>query len=225
MKNGSTGLDSGIVKGIPDTDAVETVNKTKSTNPRSEKASCLVNSINKKDCSKQSSDMNMLGVPSSAKLVHESITNKFVWNERKECWDKSCDESAKSLNSSTPGPLRYALHLRFICPFPKKSIRSVQKCSYNSLPEKAGLDMEGERRFYLCNDMKVVFPQRHSDADEGKVRAYIVALPSCCVFFHAMLKLSKVIWLLAAYAKNCEFTCSFLVLLFSLSFHIFSMTS
>lgn len=167
------------------------------------------------DSAEKSSEMNMLRVPSSAKLDHESITDKCARNERKECWHKSCDESAKSLNSSTAGPLRYALHLRFICPFPKKSIRSVQKCRNNSLTEKAGLDMEGERKFYLCNDMKVVFPQRHSDADEGKVCAYIVALPSCCIFFHAMLKLSKVIWLPTTYGRNCGFTCSFLVLSFS----------
>lgn len=69
------------------------------------------------------------------------------------------------------GALRYALHLRFLCPSPKKCSRSVQRCKSDptSLPQKPHLDMEGERRFYLYNDMRVVFPQRHSDADEGKV--------------------------------------------------------
>lgn len=187
-KNGSTGLDSGNDKGIPlvqknhdipsneevmHTDAVDVVvNKTKSTDPRNAKgSSSLGNLLNKEDSSKQSLDMKILKVPSSVKPDHGSLTDECERNERKESWEKtSCDESGKSSkNSSSAGPLRYALHLRFICPFPKKTSRSVQKCRYNSLSEKAGSDTEGERRFYLCNDLKVVFPQRHSDADEGKV--------------------------------------------------------
>ncbi|KAI5428077.1 uncharacterized protein LOC127126790 [Lathyrus oleraceus] len=187
-KNGSTGLDSGNDKGIPlvqknhdipcneevmHTDAVDVVvNKTKSTDPRNTKgSSSLGNLLNKEDSSKQSLDMNILKVPSSVKPDHGSLTDECERNERKESWEKtSCNESGKSSkNSSSAGPLRYALHLRFICPFPKKTSRSVQKCRYNSLSEKAGSDTEGERRFYLCNDLKVVFPQRHSDADEGKM--------------------------------------------------------
>jgi len=175
-KNGSTGLDSGNDKGIPPvqknhdnpcsgevmhTDAVDIVIKTNSTNQRNTKVSSLENFLNKEDSSKQSPD-------------HGSFTDECERNERKESWEKTCDELGKSLNScskssNSAGPLRYALHLRFICPFPKKTNRSAQKCKLSSLPEKAGLDMEGERRFYLCNDLKVVFPQRHSDADEGKV--------------------------------------------------------
>lgn len=54
-------------------------------------------------------------------------------------------------SSTASGALRYALHLRFICPFPKKSLTSN----------------EGHRRFYLCNDLRAVFPQR---AEEGKLR-------------------------------------------------------
>ncbi|XP_004492991.1 uncharacterized protein [Cicer arietinum] len=176
MKNSSTGSDSGNDKGIPlvqknhdipcseevmHTDADDVVNKTKSTNQRNTRGSSLGNLLNKEDSSKKSID-------------HGSLTDKCERNERKESWEKTCNESGKSLNSclknsSSAGPLRYALHLRFICPFPKKTNRSVQKCRYSSLPEKPGLDMEGERRFYLCNDLKVVFPQRHSDADEGKM--------------------------------------------------------
>lgn len=175
-KNSSTGLDSGNDKGIPTvqknhdnpcsgevmhTDAVDVVIKTKSTNQRNTKVSSLENFLNKEDSSKHSPD-------------HGSLTDECERNERKESWEKTCDESGKSLNScskssNSAGPLRYALHLRFICPFPKKTSRSAQKCKLSSLPEKAGLDMEGERRFYLCNDLKVVFPQRHSDADEGKM--------------------------------------------------------
>lgn len=70
-------------------------------------------------------------------------------------------------NGTGAGALRYALHLRFLCPSPKKCSSSVQKCK--SVSQKACLDLEGERRFYLYNDLRVVFPQRHSDTDEGKV--------------------------------------------------------
>ncbi|CAJ2672374.1 unnamed protein product [Trifolium pratense] len=175
LKNSSSGLGSGNEKGIPlvqknqdipcsgevmHSDAVDVESKTKSENQR--------NILNKEDSFKKSPDMKILGVPSSVKLDHGSLTDECEKTERKESWEKTCDESGKSLNSSSAGPLRYALHLRFICPSPKKSSKSVKKSSF-SFPEKAGLDNEGERRFYLCNDLKVVFPQRHSDADEGKM--------------------------------------------------------
>ncbi|KAK7311321.1 hypothetical protein RJT34_09380 [Clitoria ternatea] len=192
LKQRSTGLNRGTDKGISSiqknheisssgevmhTNAVDAVNKTKSANQGNGQGSSLLNLINKEDSSKQFPNVKMLGVSSSAKVDHECFSGKCDKNERKECWDKTCDEPGKSLNScskvnenSNSGrPLRYALHLRFICPFPKKTNRSAQKCKYNSLPEKAGLDMEGERRFYLCNDLRVVFPHRHSDADEGKL--------------------------------------------------------
>lgn len=83
-------------------------------------------------------------------------------------------------NATTPGVLRYALHLRFSCPLPKKCSRSVQKCKYDSLSEPAAtnMDIEEGRRFYLYNDLRVVFPQRHTDADEGKV-LYIRHI--CCI--------------------------------------------
>lgn len=73
--------------------------------------------------------------------------------------------------SSSAGVLRYALHLRFMCPLPKRSSKIVQECkSEISLdPSANDLDIGGERRFYMYNDLKVVFPQRHSDSDEGKV--------------------------------------------------------
>ncbi|KAK3017997.1 hypothetical protein RJ639_004373 [Escallonia herrerae] len=74
--------------------------------------------------------------------------------------------SKVNVNAAASGVLRYALHLRFLCPFPKKNSRTVQRCKSNpsSLPNS---NIEVERRFYLCDDMRVVFPQRHSDADEG----------------------------------------------------------
>ncbi|XP_043726045.1 uncharacterized protein LOC122672649 [Telopea speciosissima] len=84
---------------------------------------------------------------------------------------KSVNSSSKvNENSSGGGVLRYALHLRFLCPFPRKGSR-IRKCKSDPLsaPETNHLDVEGERRFYLYNDLRVVFPQRHSDADEGKL--------------------------------------------------------
>ncbi|OIW06416.1 hypothetical protein TanjilG_06147 [Lupinus angustifolius] len=165
------------------TDSINDVNETKFMNQRKGNSSYLMDSVNQKDPSKQT-HMKMLKIPSLVK--HDKIlpSDECERNERKECVDKTCDESGKRLhscskvneNSTGGGPLRYALHLRFICLLPKKTIRSVQKCRSSSLPEKSGFDMDGERRFYLYNDMRVVFPQRHSDADEGKVCPCVVAL-------------------------------------------------
>uniref|UniRef100_A0A368UJP9 Atos-like C-terminal domain-containing protein n=1 Tax=Glycine max TaxID=3847 RepID=A0A368UJP9_SOYBN len=215
LKQRSTGLNSGIDKGIPSmqknhdiscdgevmhTDAANVINKTKSTNQGNGKGSSLLNLINKEDSLKQSLKTKTLGAPSSVKLDYECITDKCERNERKECWDKTCHESGKPLNScskvkdnsSSGGPLRYALHLRFICPIPKKTIRSAQKSKNNSLQEKSRLDMEGERRFYLCNDLRVVFPQRHSDADEGKVQADKIDVLVCvyCAIWNLFVRIS-----------------------------------
>ncbi|GMY15193.1 FAM214B [Fagus crenata] len=74
-------------------------------------------------------------------------------------------------NATSTGVLRYALQLRFLCPLPKKCSRSAQKCKTDSLSEPTikNMSVRGERRFYLYNDLRVVFPQRHTDADEGKL--------------------------------------------------------
>ncbi|KAG9446262.1 hypothetical protein H6P81_012390 [Aristolochia fimbriata] len=86
---------------------------------------------------------------------------------------KSVHNNTSKVNENTSGAgvLRYALHLRFLCPYPKKGLRSLQRCKSDPLSEPLGnsLDAEGERRFYMYNDLRVVFPQRHSDADEGKL--------------------------------------------------------
>lgn len=78
--------------------------------------------------------------------------------------------SPKVNENPNSGVLRYALHLRFLCPFSKKDLKMVQRCKSDPLstPEK---NIGMERRFYLYNDMRVVFPQRHSDSDEGKLHA------------------------------------------------------
>ncbi|XP_062194378.1 uncharacterized protein LOC133897605 [Phragmites australis] len=85
---------------------------------------------------------------------------------------KSCCRSSKVNDSSAGGVLRYALHLRFLRPFSKKSSRSKQQCKsdLSSEPHKHNTETEEERRFYLYNDIRVVFPQRHSDSDEGELR-------------------------------------------------------
>ncbi|KAF5476498.1 hypothetical protein F2P56_003248 [Juglans regia] len=75
------------------------------------------------------------------------------------------------INENASAVLRYALHLRFLCSLPKKCSRSIQKCKSDSLHEQVttNMDVEGGRHFYLYNDLRVVFPQRHTDADEGKL--------------------------------------------------------
>ncbi|KAG1363523.1 hypothetical protein COCNU_11G003500 [Cocos nucifera] len=85
---------------------------------------------------------------------------------------KSVSSSSKvNNNSSGAGVLRYALHLRFICLPSRKYLKLKQRCKFDSssLAQTKNRDIEEERRFYLYNDLRVVFPQHHSDADEGKV--------------------------------------------------------
>ncbi|XP_073015350.1 uncharacterized protein [Primulina eburnea] len=95
--------------------------------------------------------------------------------------DRSGDHQDSSAKNDGPlpsnpksgsGVLRYALHLRFISPHRKKCLKRGQKCRAgpSSFPVSRCLDTEVERRFYLYNDMRVVFPQRHSDSDEGKLQ-------------------------------------------------------
>lgn len=96
-----------------------------------------------------------------------SLMNKGHENE------KNYVHSPLKVNENTTGSgvLRYALHLRFLCLHPKKPSKTVQRCKSDPLssPQKDIMDVERERRLYLYNDLRVVFPQRHSDADEGKV--------------------------------------------------------
>lgn len=82
---------------------------------------------------------------------------------------KSIHCSPKAGNSC--GALRYALHLRFLCPSKKKCGKSMNRCISDplSVPQRSQSDVHEERRFYLYNDIRVVFPQRHTDSDEGKV--------------------------------------------------------
>ncbi|KAI4350465.1 hypothetical protein L6164_004918 [Bauhinia variegata] len=159
------------------TDALDTMNETKPINQRNGKFSSFEDFLNKEDLPKQSQNRKTPESPFLLKLDDGCIADNCESNDiQGQCCHKACDESRKSLHACSKvkdtncaGPLRYALHLRFICPFPKKPTRSAQSCRSNSLTEKTGLDLYGERRFYLYNDLRVVFPQRHSDSDEGKL--------------------------------------------------------
>lgn len=121
-----------------------------------------------------------------------SISNIDHYLQRSSGCNDSNGKSVRSpskVNDTTgSGVLRYALHLRFLCPFPKKCSRTVQRCKsdpFSAPLSKNNINIEGERRFYLYNDMRVVFPQRHSDSDEGKVCIYQswVVLSSFFFFF------------------------------------------
>ncbi|MBA0726405.1 hypothetical protein Golax_002236 [Gossypium laxum] len=87
--------------------------------------------------------------------------------------DRKVSHGCAKVNEHTNsvGSLRYALHLRFLCPSPKKGSKSFLRCKSDpgSVPQKTSIEKDGDRRFYLYNDLRVVFPQRHSDADEGKL--------------------------------------------------------
>ncbi|XP_052183058.1 uncharacterized protein LOC127795435 [Diospyros lotus] len=101
-----------------------------------------------------------------AARVETSPLSAPHWSESK------LERSSSKVNESTvnSGVMRYALHLRFLCCLRKKSSRRVHRCVSDPLSTPSiNVDTQGERRFYLYNDMRVVFPQRHSDADEGKL--------------------------------------------------------
>ncbi|KAI4366945.1 hypothetical protein MLD38_022742 [Melastoma candidum] len=73
-------------------------------------------------------------------------------------------------NLAGTGALRYVLHLRFVCPFPKKNRRLAEKCKSDFQTKQREIALGKEKKFYLYNDLRVVFPQRHSDDDEGKLK-------------------------------------------------------
>ncbi|XP_057800480.1 uncharacterized protein LOC131015976 [Salvia miltiorrhiza] len=91
--------------------------------------------------------------------------------------DASCRTEVKcehfcsrvTANATSVGALRYALHLRFVCTLSKRSSISVRQSDPSLASERNKTDTQEHRRFYLYDDLKVVFPQRHSDADEGKL--------------------------------------------------------
>ncbi|MQL97024.1 hypothetical protein Taro_029708 [Colocasia esculenta] len=95
-----------------------------------------------------------------------------VYGSSKVNNENTAGSGSSKVNESIAGSgvLRYAVHLRFLC-FLRKCSKSLQRCKSDplSVPHAKGSDAQ-DRRFYLYNDLRVVFPQRHSDADEGKLR-------------------------------------------------------
>ncbi|KAH8486636.1 hypothetical protein H0E87_025591 [Populus deltoides] len=94
-------------------------------------------------------------------------------NSSRLCIRKSVHGPSKvNENTTGAGALRYALQLQFMCPLPKKSSRSFQRSTSDpsSVPAANKMDIVSEQRFYLYSNMRVVFPQRHSDSDEGKLK-------------------------------------------------------
>ncbi|KAL1806185.1 hypothetical protein ACET3Z_029253 [Daucus carota] len=76
-------------------------------------------------------------------------------------------------NFDCVGALRYALHIRFQCPSPRKCSRSVEKGKSKFLSQLRSKMDDEERKIYLYNDLRVVFSQRHSDADEEKCVVFV----------------------------------------------------
>ncbi|CAK7334083.1 unnamed protein product [Dovyalis caffra] len=117
-------------------------------------------------------DSLMLETNCSNAKCQRTVGKEYAGVETCNETDRKPNHCCSKINETTRGggALRYALHLRFLCPSPKKSSKSVQKCASDhiAIPQRTSLGVEGERRFYLYNDLRVVFPQRHSDADEGK---------------------------------------------------------
>nr|CAD1839032.1 unnamed protein product [Ananas comosus var. bracteatus] len=117
-----------------------------------------------------STTMNIKDSANSNSIHSESERTDNDNNTTRRCSHSS--SKANDTSAERGGVLRYALHLRFLSPFSKKASRSVQRCKsdLSSVPRGGGTEAAEERRFYLYNDLRVVFPQRHSDADEGKLR-------------------------------------------------------
>ncbi|KAL2623971.1 hypothetical protein R1flu_008216 [Riccia fluitans] len=72
--------------------------------------------------------------------------------------------------------LRYALHLRFMCPLKKDKCGGIPPAENPGSPRVVSLGtnqgpaVKDERRFYIYEDLRVIFPQRQADSDEGKLQ-------------------------------------------------------
>lgn len=100
----------------------------------------------------------------------ESCNNKQRSNMQPNLGRQSLSKGGEV---TTPGVLKYALQLRFMC-LPlrnhgKDKISSIQSRSESPQSMGGSAEVEEERRFYIYGDLRVVFPQRHADADEGQV--------------------------------------------------------
>jgi len=128
---------------------------------------------------------DVINVTVDKSILNGDLTLSQNWGVQKEDYSSidNCNNSGKKAgynsakvneNASGGGVLRYALHLRFLCPALKRGSNSSLKCNSDSASPSPMLNnsmqVEEERRFYLYNDLRVVFPQRQSDADEGKLQ-------------------------------------------------------
>lgn len=97
----------------------------------------------------------------------QDVSNREVVHANNLHFKKSSDGGSSAL--------RYALHLRFVCP----PLKTAQQPKKSSIPPRDSSQVsfgakdyvgEDKRRFYLYSDLRVVFPQRHADSDEGKLQ-------------------------------------------------------
>ncbi|KAL6143059.1 hypothetical protein ACLB2K_053757 [Fragaria x ananassa] len=181
LRNEETDIDSRVIDTrVQKGGGVEI--RTRSLDQRTEfrsECSNLVDSIVEGDMSKLSPKTERVGISSFMGVEKRFNGKECPCNDDKDhSWVDAGHETDRKqvvgcsrVNQNKNSALRYALHLRFICSLPKKGSRSVQRCKSDPLSgtQRRSLDMEGERRFYLYNDLRVVFPQRQSDADEGKL--------------------------------------------------------
>lgn len=97
--------------------------------------------------------------------IFDSDTMSHCFNGQKKTVHKE-DMNHDCQRRYESSVLRYALHLRFLCLNSKKCSRAMMK----SKADMGKVGNEVDRRFYMYNDMRVAFPQRHSDADGGKLK-------------------------------------------------------
>ncbi|XP_022928557.1 uncharacterized protein LOC111435328 [Cucurbita moschata] len=165
-----------VSKNLTETNGVKTVHKELGNESGRSESSDVVDFIDNGDGSERIFDNRRTD---TVPLGLENQCQRRGADQKDGCWADNCCGTDKKLlhvcskvNENTAGALRYALHLRFLCPFPKKSSRSSRKSKSDhvSAQNTPNLDINGKRKFYLYNDLRVVFPQRHSDSDEGKLK-------------------------------------------------------
>ena len=116
----------------------------------------------------------MLGLDGTTlKEDHHTIhlgQNNSKTNSKSDLLDANDVRTKRASYGGNAGVLRYALHLRFICPALKSGQQGKEMDLSLGDADDRGMDQDKKRRFYLYSDLRVVFPQRHSDSDEGKVK-------------------------------------------------------
>ncbi|GAB2297308.1 hypothetical protein Dimus_031419 [Dionaea muscipula] len=142
----------------------------------------------------------------NAKNEHEYSVTVGKDNNNNQC--RYVRDAATKANNTGHGNgvLRYALHLRFLCPHHKKASKSsFRRCKSDPLLTPPAADniidaKGGERRFYLYNDLKVDDFVCKSDrvyTDEQILRmekiilhhlGWELTVPTCYVFLVRFIK-------------------------------------